>query len=67
VGRAVCAELHDRLWPDTFVSETSLPHPVGELRGLLTGEGTSGGSHPGDPEMSSPKLDPMRQRPDGVM
>jgi len=29
------AELHDRLWPDTYVSETSLPHLVGELRKAL--------------------------------
>jgi len=29
------AELHDRLWPETYVSETSLPHLVGELRKAL--------------------------------
>jgi len=29
------AELHDRLWPETYVSETSLPHLVAELRKAL--------------------------------
>jgi DNA-binding winged helix-turn-helix (wHTH) protein len=29
------AELHDRLWPETYVSGTSLPHLVGELRKAL--------------------------------
>jgi DNA-binding winged helix-turn-helix (wHTH) protein len=29
------AELHDHLWPDTYVSETSLPHLVAELRKAL--------------------------------
>jgi DNA-binding winged helix-turn-helix (wHTH) protein len=29
------AELHDRLWPDTFVGETSLPRVVGEVRRAL--------------------------------
>jgi DNA-binding winged helix-turn-helix (wHTH) protein len=29
------AELHDRLWPDAYVSETSLPHLVAELRKAL--------------------------------
>jgi DNA-binding winged helix-turn-helix (wHTH) protein len=29
------AQLHDRLWPETYVSETSLPHLVGELRKAL--------------------------------
>jgi len=29
------AELHDRLWPGTFVSATSLPHLVAELRKAL--------------------------------
>ena len=36
------AELRDRLWPDTFVGETSLPRVVGEVRRALgdpTGEG----------------------------
>ena len=28
-------ELHDRLWPDTFVGETSLPRVVGEVRRAL--------------------------------
>jgi DNA-binding winged helix-turn-helix (wHTH) protein len=32
------AELHDRLWPDTFVGGTSLPRVVGEVRRAL-GEG----------------------------
>jgi DNA-binding winged helix-turn-helix (wHTH) protein len=29
------AELRDRLWPDTFVGETSLPRVVGEIRRAL--------------------------------
>ena len=29
------AELRDRLWPDTFVGETSLPRVVGEVRRAL--------------------------------
>ncbi|HSD27889.1 MAG TPA: FHA domain-containing protein, partial [Vicinamibacteria bacterium] len=29
------AELHDRLWPATFVGETSLPRVVGEIRRAL--------------------------------
>jgi len=29
------AELRDRLWPDTFVGETSLPRIVGEIRRAL--------------------------------
>jgi DNA-binding winged helix-turn-helix (wHTH) protein len=29
------AELHDRLWPKTFVGETSLPRVVGEVRRAL--------------------------------
>jgi DNA-binding winged helix-turn-helix (wHTH) protein len=29
------AELRDRLWPDTFVGETSLPRVVGEVRHAL--------------------------------
>jgi DNA-binding winged helix-turn-helix (wHTH) protein len=29
------AELHDRLWPETYVSQTSLPHLVTELRKAL--------------------------------
>ncbi|HEX9185570.1 MAG TPA: winged helix-turn-helix domain-containing protein [Vicinamibacteria bacterium] len=29
------AELRDRLWPDTFVGETSLPRVVGEVRPAL--------------------------------
>ncbi len=29
------AELHDRLWPGTFVGETSLPRVVGEVRRAL--------------------------------
>jgi len=38
------AELRDRLWPDTFVGETSLPRVVGEVRRAL-GERTEGGSY----------------------
>ena len=37
------AELHDRLWPDTFVGETSLPRVVGEIRRAL---GERPGSRP---------------------
>jgi DNA-binding winged helix-turn-helix (wHTH) protein len=29
------ADLHDRLWPDSFVGETSLPRVVGEVRRAL--------------------------------
>jgi DNA-binding winged helix-turn-helix (wHTH) protein len=36
------AELRDRLWPDTFVGETSLPRVVGEIRRAL-------GERPGEP------------------
>jgi DNA-binding winged helix-turn-helix (wHTH) protein len=36
------AELRDRLWPDTFVGETSLPRVVGEIRRAL-------GERPGKP------------------
>jgi DNA-binding winged helix-turn-helix (wHTH) protein len=35
------AELRDRLWPDTFVGETSLPRVVGEVRRALR-------DHPGE-------------------
>jgi DNA-binding winged helix-turn-helix (wHTH) protein len=37
------AELRDRLWPDTFVGETSLPRVVGEIRRAL-GERPNGPS-----------------------
>jgi DNA-binding winged helix-turn-helix (wHTH) protein len=36
------AALRDRLWPDTFVGETSLPRVVGEIRRAL-------GERPGEP------------------
>lgn len=36
------AELRERLWPDTFVGETSLPRVVGEIRRAL-------GERPGEP------------------
>jgi DNA-binding winged helix-turn-helix (wHTH) protein len=36
------AELRDRLWPDTFVGETSLPRVVGEVRRAL-GDGPGEG------------------------
>ena len=38
------AELRDRLWPDTFVGETSLPRVVGEIRRAL-GERPDAASH----------------------
>ena len=38
------AELRDRLWPHTFVGETSLPRVVGEIRRAL-GECPGGASH----------------------
>ncbi len=38
------AELRDRIWPDTFVGETSLPRIVGEIRRAL-------GERPGEPSL----------------
>jgi DNA-binding winged helix-turn-helix (wHTH) protein len=32
---AAKAEIHDRLWPDTFVSESSLPRLVAEVRAAI--------------------------------
>jgi DNA-binding winged helix-turn-helix (wHTH) protein len=36
------AELRDRLWPDTFVGETSLPRVVGEIRRALGDRASEG-------------------------